>query len=381
MASGRAEIAGELGRMIRICAQCGSCASVCPFTNVYGFHIRRLARRLQLGLLDDELLRTYPWLCSQCASCHEFCPEGVRLPDVVLWLRKEALKRGLAPEAACSIIENVLKLGSPYPMPPERRGQWLGDRADLLSGRSEFVYWVGCTSSLRARNIAEATLNVLLASGVDFSVLDEALCCGEPLLRIGAVDEARELARKVSAAIEERKAEVLITSCAGCYATFKRDYPEELGIELPVEVLHISQALARWLSEGVIELPVEVRLRTAYHDPCSLRQLGLFDEPREALRAVPGVELVEPLFSRNKSRCCGGGGGVWAVNYRASMDVASRRLAEDILPLGVEAVVSACPMCYLTFRTTVRRQKMPVKVLDLAEVISMGLGSTGSSTE
>lgn len=356
-------MANEIAKAARICAQCGSCASVCPFTNIENFHVRRLVKKLQLGLVDSKLLSTYPWLCSQCTLCHEFCSEDVDLPNVILELRRESIRRGLAPKGVYSIIESILKQGNPYQLPPDRRGRWGGEHP--LKGR--LAYWVGCTSSLRVKDIAKATINTLMKSGIEFSILDPTLCCGEPLIKLGAINEARKMAEKLLAVIEERGVETIVASCAGCYATFKYDYPNMLGIKLPVEVLHTSQLLSKLTLDYVNTSEVKL----AYHDPCNLRRLGVLDEPRKVLRSIKGVELIEPLLSRDKSRCCGGGSAIPAINYEASMSVAYRRLSEDILPLGVNAIASCCPMCYIIFKAVTLRYKMPINVLDLSEIIYM----------
>ena len=350
----------------RICAQCGSCASACPFTNIDGFHVRRLIRKLHLGLIDNKFLASYPWLCSQCSSCYDFCSENIDLPDVILKLKREAVKRGLAPKSVYSIIDSILKHGNPYQLPPEKRGI-----SKEVGRKCKFTYWVGCTSSLRTRNIATATLKILQASNIEFSVLDPALCCGEPLIKLGVIDEAKEIAWKILSIIESREIETIVTSCAGCYSTFKHDYPNKLGIKLPVEILHISQLIYKLVSEGLITPPETNRLKIAYHDPCNLKRLNLIDEPRKAIKTIKNVELLEPLLSRDKSRCCGGGAAVPAISYEASISVAYKRLSEDILPLNINAIATSCPMCYIIFRTVTLRYKIPINILDISELFNV----------
>jgi heterodisulfide reductase subunit D len=354
----------------RICAQCGSCASVCPFTNIDGFHIRRLVRKLHLGLIDNKLLAIYPWLCSQCSSCHDFCPENIDLPDVILKLKGEAIRRGLAPKSVYSIIDSILKHGNPYQQPPEKRGIWIG-REYIAREKCKVAYWVGCTSSLRTRNIATSTLKILQASNMEFSVLDPALCCGEPLIKLGVIDEAREVAGKILSIIEDRRIETIVTSCAGCYSTFKHDYPNMLGIKLPVEILHTSQLIHKLVSEGVINPPETSKLKIAYHDPCNLKRLNLIDEPRKAIKTMKNVELLEPLLSRDKSRCCGGGAAVPAISYEASISVAYKRLSEDIIPLNINTIATSCPMCYIIFKTATLRYRIPINILDISELFNV----------
>ncbi|MEM4700107.1 MAG: (Fe-S)-binding protein, partial [Candidatus Nezhaarchaeales archaeon] len=156
---------------------------------------------------------------------------------------------------------------------------------------------------------------------------------------------------------------------AGCYHALAIHYPELLKVELPCEVLHLSQMLERLLREGALRVG-RLEARAAYHDPCELGRLGgVYDPPRRVLESVEGLELVEPKLSRGRARCCGGGGGLWAYKSQVSMAAAELRLTKDIGPLGVDRLITACPACYMNFKYTSIDRSIPIEVQDLAELV------------
>jgi Fe-S oxidoreductase len=170
--------------------------------------------------------------------------------------------------------------------------------------------------------------------------------------------------------VERTGAASVVTTCSGCYTTFAHHYPEQLGLAFPVPVLHLSQFLAERRPDLALPSP----MRLAYHDPCTLgRTARVFEPPRDVLQAVEGVTLVEPPLSREKSVCCGGGGGVWALDNPAASAAGASRLARDVLPMSVDALVTCCPVCHLNFRRTLRKQKSKVRILDLAELAARAI--------
>ena len=358
--------------IIRHCAQCGVCTAACPSKDVSDFNIRRLVRHLQLDLFnDDAFLGKYPWLCTHCYRCQELCTEELEIPKLVLALRQLALKSGAAPEEVYRVLKSIKSSGSPYLSLTRTKTSWMKPPLQP-SVDASLLYWVGCTSSIMAPNIAEATAEVLKKLGLGFKLLNGELCCGEPLISLGLLDEARHIAVRVVEAIEGANVKRLITSCSGCYNAFTKLYPETLGIEFSnVEILHISQLLNQNVNAGFkLEKPIAV----TYHDPCSLgRRSKVYDAPRNVLKSIEGVKLVEMNPTREYSGCCGGGGGLWSLNHEMAMEMAYRRLLRDVVPLRVEGLVTCCPICYMNFKLASAKKKVPVKVYDLAEIAAMSM--------
>ncbi|MEM4699698.1 MAG: (Fe-S)-binding protein, partial [Candidatus Nezhaarchaeales archaeon] len=269
-----------------------------------------------------------------CSKCQALCKKGLEIPKLVLALRRVAVSNKAAPPAIYEVSESVERFGSPYRSLTRGRGSWIGGLAHRASPSSKLLYWAGCTVSFRAVEVARASVESLARLGLDFKLLADEPCCGEPLIELGLIEEARRAAAKAIRAVEEAGVERLVTSCPGCYYAFTRLYPEVLGLRLPgVEVLHMSQLL-----EGGLKGPLRLRepLALAYHDPCVLgRQLGVYEAPRSVLSSIEGVKLVELPMNRRESSCCGGGGGLWMTNYELASSIAYRKLVEEVAPLEV----------------------------------------------
>jgi Fe-S oxidoreductase len=343
--------------------------------DVSEFHVRKIVRRLQLDLeIDNGFLAKIPWLCTQCSRCRELCDQNLDLPDMIMALRQVAIEQGLVPEAAGKVSNAIRETGSPYKSLTRTKSSWINDSVNITPD-AETLCWIGCTPSIMSQNIARATASVADKLGGGFRVLTEEPCCGEPLLSLGLMDEATEAAERAVEALRSATASgvtKIVTSCAGCFNTFTNSYPKELGVEVTgAEIMHLSQYLGQ-LSDKKLEL--KEPLTVTYHDPCSLgRNCGVYDAPRELLKSIEGLTLTEMNPSREQTMCCGGGGGVWSVNRNMAMEIASKKLERSTLGFETDAVVTSCPMCYNNFRYTVKRNKLPLRVYELSEIVAMAL--------
>jgi Fe-S oxidoreductase len=366
-------ITEEFKDIIRTCEQCGTCTASCPSKEASDFNIRKLVRYLQLDLYEDkDFLRKYPWLCTQCYRCHELCTEGLEIPKLVMALRKLALKNVAAPESVHNLNKSVKKFDSPYHSQTRTKETWINKKSDdkRYSSDADLLYWVGCTPSIMAPNIANASVEVLTKLDLDYKLLNNEPCCGEPLISLGLIDEAKAKAIYVKKIIEKANIKKLVTSCSGCYNTFTRFYPEILDIDFSgIEIIHISQVLSKNMNDG---FKLEKSMSLTYHDPCSLgRHSKVYDAPRKVLESIEGVNFIEMDRTREYAKCCGGGGGVLSLDYKMAMEIANNMLTKDILPLGVEGLVTCCPSCYLNFKRTALKNKIPIKVYDLSEVVAL----------
>ncbi|MCX8204804.1 MAG: (Fe-S)-binding protein [Candidatus Nezhaarchaeota archaeon] len=351
--------------------QCGSCTASCPLATLSNFNIRRLVRYAQLSLYErGEVLARYPWLCTLCSKCQVLCKKGLEIPKLVLAIRRVAVASKQAPPTIYEVSEAIEKLDSPYRSLTRSKASWAAKLEAKASAGSKLLYWVGCTLSFRAVEVARASAEALSKLGLDFKLLMNEPCCGEPLIELGLVEEARRAAARAVRAIEKAEVERVVTSCSGCYYAFTKLYPEVLGLRLPsVEVLHLSQLLER-----SIKRPLKLReaLALTYHDPCTLgRQLGVYEAPRSVLNSIEGVSLVELPMNRADVNCCGGGGGLWMLNYEAATKTAYRKLVREVLPLKVRGLVTCCPMCYMNFSLAAKRSKLPISIYDISSVVSM----------
>ncbi len=334
------------------CTRCGRCRALCPISEELGWESTSargrmlLARALAEGEKPSEGMKRSFYTCLTCSMCSSTCPSGAK-PDVVVEAaRKELIMEKCSPPYYDNILENVSKhgnsLGDPGP-----RNAWVPEELKP-DGRADIIYWSGCLTSYRQHKAALASLKILSRFGA--RVLEDERCCGSPLLRLGG--ESVALEHNVEQ-IKKSGARTLVTGCAGCYKT--------LGECLDIEVLHITQLIARRIGELRLErLPYKV----TYHDPCHLgRCMGVYEEPRSIIKRI--CEFEEMASSKKEARCCGGGGGVRRGYGDLARKIAKKRLSET--PADVDYIITACPMCHANL------QDAGGKVLDISELVLMSL--------
>jgi len=241
------------------------------------------------------------------------------------------------------------------------------------------LLWLGCVYRKNLVAERESILSVFRAAGVDFETLDDEGCCYLPIFLAGKTDMAKERADELESVLSGYR--MIVTPCPACYRMFNQIYPEELGKNLRPEVLHTSQFFLRLMKEGKLAPRKEVNMKIMYHDPCELgRHSGVYDEPRELISLIPGLDLFKQRYEREKAICCGGGGLLSAFFPSLAAKVATRKLEEeDRVPDDLEAIVTGCPQCISNIRAGIRYLKnkqlrMNLKVINMAQLIEMSLG-------
>lgn len=321
---------------------------------------------------EKEFLEKLPWLCTQCGRCHEICGAGLDIPKLVLELRQKAYKAGYAPPAITNVQKLIKETNSPFKSGTRTKSSWLKD-APAPREDADTVFFSGCAGPLMAPNISKSMAEVLTRIAGGYKLLKDEPCCGEPLIVLGLLEDARANAEKVVLAIKDSGAKRVVTSCAGCYNALTNLYPNILGVKPPegVEIQHFAQFIA---GKKDLKLRLEKPMTVTYHDPCSLgRHSKVYDPPREVLKSIEGLKLVEMSPNRDRALCCGGGGGLWSVDPNMAMEVAASKFQRSVLPSKAEVLVSGCPTCYLNFRFTFLKRKLPVQVMDLAEIVNMAM--------
>jgi len=382
------EFASKYRDQILRCSSCGFCQAVCPiFTITLRPALNTRGKMLLLKeIMDGSIEFSHDvaeafYTCTTCNACGVTCPAGVEGHEIVEEVRKQLYKDGLAPESLLGVRESVSKAGNVYASAREDRvdiyppGLRDKARSGKLPEKAETLLFMGCLPSYLDMKIVPSTIKALDAAEVDYTTLGtQESCCGFPLYLMGS-DEFEPQAKKLIERIRATGARELVTPCAGCYKTFTRLYPE-IG-DLGLEVYHTVQYLDKLVTAGKLVFNKEVAKKVTYHDPCDLgRSCNIFEAPRNILKSIPGLDLVEMAKNRLDARCCGGGGGIQAYNPELAVGMASLRV-RDALAVGSEIIVSGCPACKDNLRKGARaipkEERGKIKIVDLTEMVSDAL--------
>jgi len=370
------------------CIFCGFCRLGCPTFSVTHRESRNARGRnvLAFNLLNGTIepsadLAEAFYSCTTCQACTYFCPAQVKVDEIVEEVRKKLYKEGLTPEPVRGVRDNIFKTGNVY-------ASAKADRIDIyppvlrekikngdLKTQAETLLFMGCVPSYLDMKMVPSLIKPLEAAGVDYTTLStEEGCCGFPLFLMGT-DEFEPHAEKVIDRIKATGAKQLVTPCAGCYKTFKKIYPK-VG-DLGMDVYHSVHFLEKLINEGKIKFKGDFRKKLTYHDPCDLgRTFKIFEEPRNIIKAIPGLEFVEMARNRLQARCCGGGGGVLANNPEMAVDMAAERV-RDALAVGAEIIVSGCAACKDNLRKGAKaipkKERGKIKIMDITEIVAQNM--------
>jgi Fe-S oxidoreductase len=399
------------------CNVCGQCkwilgpkmrgwqyAEVCPIHARYGFDaysgqgLINIAQEVLEGRLkyDDGLIRLI-YTCLTCGACDVNCKSirDMEVLDTILALRARCVADGQGPlpehkEIAGRIAEKHNIYGEPH----RRRFDWLPEGTKLAEG-SNVAYFTGCAAAYAHPEIALNTVKILDAAGIVYKILNaDEYCCGTLLWRTGQTEAFAKAVAQNLALWKQQGIKTLITSCAECYGTFRGGYPRFADID--IEFRHITEVVRDAINEGKLQPARHRDMKVTYHDPCLLGRLsekyipwsgkiekfgrhvppkpwrrgtyGVYEAPREILKAIPGLELVEMVRNAENAFCCGGGGGVTDAFPDFAQWVAAQRL-DEARSTGAEALVSCCPFCRDSFTDALTVNHGNLKYYDLTELV------------
>ena len=376
---------------IDACTRCGECLNYCPVYAQRGeedidprgkIQAFKYFIRSQYGLwakilgpkkLDEEKLKKFSemvYRCTLCGECGASCPVSIDAKNLWLALRETLTDMGRYPKAADRVKANILRAHNISGDENEQRTEWLEFLDELPDHRyqkekAQVAYFVGCVASFfpLVQKIPQAFIEILNKAGVDFTLLGgEEWCCGFPLIGAGMKEEAEALIQHNVEKVKEKGVERAVFACPSCYHTWMEGY------ETDIEIFHSTQFIKELVNEGKISFK-ERKMKVTYHDPCDLgRAGGVYEAPREILRAIPGVELVEMEANKEQCRCCGGGGNLEMVDPELSAALAQEKIKE-IQATGADTVITACQQCVRTIMTTARRREIPVRAMDITEFV------------
>ncbi len=362
----------EGGEPLNLCYQCGLCSATCPWNLVRSFPVHMMIHEAQLGLVDFESEEV--WQCVACRACVQRCPRGVEIPDIMRALRRAIVSLGIAkvPDSLRITVKNVSSVGNPLGEAAEKRADWAKDMdvSTFIEG-TELLYFACCIQAYdpMIQKVARATVNILKKAQVDFGILGaKQTCCGESVRKAGMESVFQSLAQNNISVFTEAGVKTILVTSPHCYHTFTQEYPKFGG---NFEVIHFSQYLARLIKDGRLKFTKELNKKVTYHDSCCLgRYAGIYDEPRQILESIPGLELVEMRDNRENSLCCGGCAGRLWMETKKGERFSDIRI-EQALETGANTLAVFCPYCMLNFEDSVLTTDKAgiIEVKDIAELV------------
>ena len=334
-------------------------------------------------VLGQELI----WRCLGCYLCHVTCPGQLRIAELTRVARSTAPREQVDLMCAHGAVPLMWARMMANPAVKPGKAKVLASGGAEVAGKGDYYFFMGCLPlfevefadiGLQPTQAAVKAVKLLNAIGIKPAVSPEERCCGHDLLWTGDFENFERLAKMNVEAIRATGAKTVITACPECYRTLKLDYPDVVG-DLGFEVLHISEVLHQALEEGKLKFEKTLERKITYHDSCRLgRHMGIYEQPRELLKAIPGVELVEMPRNREEAACCGM--SAWLLCGEVSKRLQLERLAEAV-DTGAQEMVVGCHKCKVHF-TCVQNEKVPadfervkgLRVVDLVEIIAEALG-------
>lgn len=427
------------------CTECGRCNTVCPATNtgkplmpkeiILGVKEALFAQSAEILGKDGPWVKMAPlgtragamarrdeepeplvggaiseaalWACTTCRACMEICPVSIEhVPKIVDMRRHLVMEESEFPSEVTSLFNNIERNGNPWEISNDSRAAWAaGLDIPLLSENpdADVLYWVGCMGSFDERNkkVATAVAKILKAAQVNFAILGpEESCTGDPARRIGNEYLWQMQAQQNIETLDgygfnrTKNAEnghnghgetavkhrTILTACPHCFNTLGNEYPQLGG---DYEVVHHTAFIDTLLADEKLKLPEGFDERKlTYHDPCYIgRYNDIYDQPRRVLTVLNSNGITEMQRNRNKSFCCGGGGGRAWMEEKIGGRVNQTRMKEA-LETGAEVMAAACPFCITMFDDGIKgieaEDKMQIE--DIAEIVVQALEVDPSDT-
>ncbi len=393
------------------CTECGRCSSHCPAT-ISGKELapRQLMLNLrdylyehedavmnaptlaadaqepiQVGenivgenLIHDEVL----WACTSCRACEEACPVLIEYVDKIVDMRRHLVQEEARfPAELTRTFKAMETQGNPWGVDASSRGDWaagldiptMAEKPD-----AEYLYFVGCASSFDDRNkkTAQSLVKIMKNAGVDFAILgSEEPCNGETARRIGNEYLFQSMAEMTVEVLNGYNVKKVITNCPHCFNTLRNDYPQFNG---NYEVVHATELVDHLIREGKLEFNVNGERSITYHDSCYLgRYNDILEAPRNILKSIPGVSLVEMERNGRFGMCCGAGGGRMWMEEDADKRVNLIRV-DQALQTNPDAVAVACPFCMTMIDDGLKakgKEEDELPALDVMEIVAEAMKS------
>ena len=328
------------------------------------------------SLVGDIIAEETIWACTMCKACEESCPLFIDFIDRFVGMRRHlVLEKSSFPPELNSTFRNLETHGNPWGISASKREEWAEGlnlpRMYASPGEIDVLYWVGCAGALDDANkpVSESVVKILKEAGVKFAILGkEETCTGDAARRLGNEYLFQVLAAQNIETFEKYGVKKILTQCPHCFNTIKNEYPQLAG---NYEVMHHSEFIAELIKEGRIKPKKELKTDLTYHDSCYMgRHNGVYDSPREAISAIPGVTLTEMPRSRENGFCCGAGGGrMW---LEETMPKVNQERVREAGSINADMVATACPFCKTMIRDGINETGVSdsMKTKDIAQLVA-----------
>jgi Fe-S oxidoreductase len=410
-----------------MCCRCSACkfvpfqkmkglqySMVCPSIEKYSYHsycgggrLNLIADKLKNKVSYTERLRHIVYNCQMCGACGVSCNYAMDMEVMqpINELRNKCVEDGQTHPALEKLIIDLRQTG--YMVPAScKRGDWAKglNLKNITQEKVDVLFFAGCLTSFdkETQKLAVATTKILEKAGVNFGIAgDTEICCGGRAYQMGYKEDALNQARKNMTLFQKAGVKTLVTGCADCYEAFKVLY-DRFNLKGNLEVLHITEYIDKLIQAGKLKPSQSLNISVTYHDPCRLGRLGepwvhwegkripgdrfmfdppkeyrrgtkgIYEPPRNVIRSIPGVKLLEMMRIKEYAWCCGAGGGVKESNPEFALWTAQERINEA-KSSGAEAIVTACPWCEKLFKDAIQSSGSSLKVYDVVELVEQAL--------
>jgi len=420
----------DVEREVKRCIRCSECkwvplaeikswrfAQVCPSISRYNFHAYSGGGKLIIGnsVLSGRLDYTEDYLdilyrCELCGACDISCKCNKDMEPLasIQELRIKAVEDGQLLPAHMAVIDGLRREDNMMMAKKADRGKWAEglDVKNITQDKAEVYYHAGCRYSFDEElwPAARGAINLLKKAGVDVGIAGaDENCCGGRAYELGYLGEFTKYAENNIEMLKNAGIKTVVTSCSDGYYAFKVLYAKVMK-KYDLEVLHITEYLDRLIKEGKLQLKKNLPMLVTYHDPCHLGRLGepfvpwegvekkvfkqmyiydppkpwrkgtygVYEPPRDVIKAIPGVELVEMERIKEYSWCCGAGGGVIDAYPDFAEWTANERI-EEAKTTSAEAIITACPWCKRNFTDAINASGDDLKVYDIVELLEQAV--------
>lgn len=380
------------------CTECGRCTNACPANNTGKMlspkkiieSIRKrteekapliLSNSLENNpIAEKTLVHNYIsdkelWACTTCMACVQECPVTIEHVDAIVDMRRNlVLTESEFPNELNSIFKNLETNFTPWAFNHQDRAAWaegLNVKTMAEDPNCDLLFWVGCAGSFDARyqKVSKALVKIMQNAGINFRILGtEEKCNGDTARRLGNEYLAQMLIQENVETLNKYNVKKIVTSCPHCFNSLKNEFPQFGG---NYEVIHHTQLIEELITSGKIELKEGEKVKITYHDSCYLgRYNNVYDSPRNSLKGIKNIELVEMGRNHDKGFCCGAGGGRMFLEETEGSRVNVNRVSEA-LSLNPDTVAVACPFCMTMMNDGIKTfdKNDVVNVKDIAEIV------------